>query len=128
MTMNFNGPQSGSYNDYVIGTQNNYGVEGSVTIGEVRQAVRDLDAALATAPLPENTRRAARDHVRAVEHEVQRDRPDQRTVVDRMERLATLLRSTGSVVTAGSALAGPLRTLATWLGPAAAPLLALLAL
>ena len=128
MTMNFNGPQSGSYNDYVIGTQNNYGSKGSVTIGEVRQAVRDLDAALAAAPLPEDTRRAARDHVRAVEDEVQRDRPDPGTVVDRLERLGTVLRSTGSVVTAGSALVAPLKTLAAWLGPLAAPLMTLLPL
>src|SRR5215217_9309334 len=111
--MNFNGPQSGSHNRYVIGTLNDFGSQyGSVTIGEVRQAVRDLDSALATTPLPADARRTARDHVAAVEEEMRLDRPDERTVVQHLDSLGRVLGSAGSVVTAGSALFGPLKTFA----------------
>ena len=128
MGINVHNQNAGVINN-VEGTQNVYGPQsGTVTIGEVRAAVRSLDEALRDTPMPDDVRREARDHVRAVEDELARPRPDERTVADRLESLGGVLRSTGSVVTAGSALLGPLKTIAAWLGPLAAPLVALLPL
>jgi hypothetical protein len=126
MGINVQNQNAGVINN-VEGTQNVYGPQsGTVTIGEVRAAVRSLDEALRDTPMPDDTRRAARDHVRAVEDEVAKPQPDERRVADRMESLGGLLRSTGSVLAAGSALLGPLKTIAAWLGPLAAPLAGLL--
>jgi len=128
MGINIQNQNAGVINN-VEGTQKNYGQQWgtvTVTIGEVRAAVRSLDEALRDTPMPDDTRRAARDHVRAVEDEVAKPQPDERRVADRMESLGKILRSTGSVLAAGSALLGPLKTIATWLGPLAAPLAGLL--
>ena len=126
MGINVQNQNAGVINN-VEGTQNVYGPQsGTVTIGEVRAAVRSLDEALRDTPMPDDTRRAARDHVRAVEDEIAKPQPDERRVADRMESLGGLLRSTGSVLAAGSALLGPLKTIAAWLGPLAAPLAGLL--
>ena len=128
MGINVQNQNAGVINN-VEGTQNNYGPQSgtvTVTIGELRAAVRSLDEALRDAPMPEETRRTARDHVRAVEDEVAKPQPDERKVADRMESLGGLLRGAGSVLAAGSALLGPLKTIAAWLGPLAAPLAGLL--
>ena len=45
-----------------------------------------------------------------------------------LERLVGILRQTGALLTAGAAIAGPLQSLATWLGPAGVALAGLLAL
>lgn len=113
----------------VEGTQNVYGSQsGSVTLGDVQFAVRSLDEALTTTPMPEDARRAARDRVRAIDEEVNRPQPDRERVADHLAGLSKVLASAGSVMNAGSALVGPLKTLASWLGPLAAPVLALLPL
>jgi len=59
-----------------------------------------------------------------VEEEMRLDRPDERTVAQHLDSLGRVLGSAGSVVTAGSALFGPLKTFAAWLGSAALPWLA----
>jgi hypothetical protein len=128
MGINVQNQNAGVVNN-VEGTQNNYGPQSgtvTVTIGQVRAAVQSLGEALRDTPMPDDARRAALDHVRAVDDEVQTPQPDKRRVADRLESLGSLLRGTGSVVTAGSALLGPLKTIAAWLGPLAAPLVGLL--
>jgi hypothetical protein len=129
MGITVHGNQNAGVINNVEGTQNVYAPQsGTVTIGDVRAAVRSLSEALDTAPMTDDARRAAQAHVRAVEDEIARPEPDRRRVADRLSGLAKVLASAGTVISAGSALLGPLHTLATWLGPLAAPLLALLPL
>jgi hypothetical protein len=129
MGITVHGNQNAGVINNVEGTQNLYGTQsGTVTIGDVRAAVRSLDQALAATPMPDDARRTARERIRAVEDEVALPEPDRRRVADRLADVGKVLASAGTVVNAGSALLGPLRTLAAWLGPLAAPLLAVLPL
>jgi hypothetical protein len=123
------GNQNAGVINNVEGTQNVHGDQvGTVSLAEARSAVRSLDDALITTPMRKDARRAAQERVREIGAEVDRPQPDRARIADHLTQLGRVLTSTGTVVTAGSALLGPLRTLAAWVGPLAAPLLTLLPL
>jgi hypothetical protein len=105
------------------------GQHGTVVTGEdARRAVRELRDALAGAALDETTAAEARAHVAEIDAAVHAPEPDKRRAAGRLKRLTKLLADAGSLATAGTALIGPLRTLAGWLGAHGAASLSLLAL
>ena len=62
----------------------------------------------------------------AIWETVDRYEPDRARIAPRLERLTRILLAAGSLASAGSALVGPLGTLAHWLGALGAPILGLL--
>lgn len=93
-----------------------------IAIGEARNAVRELQEALAGARLEPSTAAAARTHIDVLDAEMRPDNPDKASIASHLRRLADLLSSTGSLVGAGAAIVGPLQTLATWLGHLGTPI------
>ena len=98
---------------------------GTLAIG-VLEAVSDLRAAVATAPLPAAQRRHADHALDAVEDELDRPEPNPRRVADRLERLVEVLEEAGALAGAAERVNGPLRRLAGWLGAAGAGVLVML--
>jgi hypothetical protein len=126
MTFNIRN-QSGGIVNNVAGDQHNYGGQPvTVTIEAARQAVRELREGLTRVPLDPSVAARARDDVEALSAAVQAPRPEPSTVVGPLGRLTRLLSAAGSLTTAGTALVGPLRTLAGWLGALGEPILHLL--
>jgi hypothetical protein len=126
MTFNI-GSQSGGIVNNVAGDQHNYGGQYvSVTIETARQAVRDLGEGLARVPLDARVADQARADLEALSTAVHAPRPEPSTVVGPLDRLTRLLSAAGSLTTAGTALVGPLRTLAGWLGALGEPILHML--
>jgi len=104
------------------------GQHGTVTGEDARRAVRDLRDALAGAGLGGATAAEAFARVAEIDAEVHAPEPDKRRAAGPLQRLVKLLADAGSLATAGAALAGPLQTLAGWLGVHGAAILGLLAL
>ncbi|WP_030434916.1 hypothetical protein [Actinoplanes subtropicus] len=119
MTFNI-GNQSGGIFNNVAGNQNIYGGQQMHT-GPADQALSELRAALARQPLSPTQATAARAAVDEIEAAVSAGpEPDRARGARALERLTRMLASAGSLAAAGASLVGPLRWLATWLGPAAA--------
>lgn len=101
------------------------GQSGTLTsLDTVRDAARILQQALAVAPFHETA--AMRHYVDAIAAEIQRPVPDRRTVADRVRRLVDLVSASAPIASLGIAIAGPLRTLAEWLGDLGTPILRIL--
>jgi hypothetical protein len=98
-----------------------------VASAECLHAAEDLRAAVAATPLDHVTRATAEGELDVVDAELSSAAPDRHRVATSLERLTRLLTAAGALATAGQALAGPLTTLAGWLGGLGAPVLALLA-
>ena len=90
-------------------------------------AVADLRAAIEAASLPEPARHDATSEVEAIESELEEPAPDRGRIAAGVERLTETLREAGALASAGEALAGPLRSLASWAGAAGVAALRLLA-
>jgi hypothetical protein len=126
MTFNI-GNQSGGIINNVAGDQRNYGGQYvATTIEAARQAVRDLREGLARVPLDGPAAAQARADVDALSAAVHAPQPEPSTVAGPLHRLTRLLSAAGSLTAAGTALVGPLRTLAGWLGALGEPILHLL--
>ena len=100
----------------------------AVTSEDARRALRDLRDALASAALGGTAAAQARVHVAEIDAAVHAPEPDKRRAAGPLKRLVELLADAGSLAPAGSALIGPLQTLAGWLGAHGAAILGLLAL
>jgi hypothetical protein len=116
--------------NYVEGSQVvNGGLHGSVvTDDDARQAVRELRRALSSTSLDGPRTAEARAQVAELDAAVRAPQPDKRRAADTLKRLTGLLVGAGSLASAGAALAGPLQTLAAWLGPYGAAILSMLTL
>lgn len=127
MTFNI-GSQSGGIINNVAGDQHIAGGQRgrAVTAEAARRAVNDLRTVLAAAPLDEATAAEAQEQVEAIDAEVQRPQPDRPRVARSLESLTRVLAAAGSLATAGTALIGPLYTLAGWLGVLGEPVVRLL--
>lgn len=99
------------------GDQNIWHAGGTLTMGPLA-AVADLRSALDTTSLPQPVQRDAERALSAVETELRGATPDKRRIASYLERLTGNLHQAGALVTAGESLLAPLRTLASWLGPA----------
>ena len=123
------GSQHGGIINNVEGSQVIHGGQhGSlVTAADARRAVRDLRDVLAGLPLDGTTAAAARAQVAEIETAVHAADPDKPRTAGTLGRLIRLLTDAGSLAAAGTALIGPLQTLAGWLGMHGAALLGLLA-
>jgi hypothetical protein len=127
MTFNI-GSQSGGVINNVAGDQRITGGQRGVVVAAeaARAAVQDLLAALDASSIDEAIVREARGHVEEIDAELAAADPDRPRVAGRLERLTRLLVSAGSLATAGTALIGPLQTLAGWLGTLGEPVLRML--
>jgi hypothetical protein len=117
MTFNI-GSQSGGVINNVGGDQHiTGGQQGTViTTEQARQALHDLRDALSSAPLDQGTAAAARAEVTEMDAAMRDASPDRSRFAAALNRLTRLLTAAGSLASAGTALAGPLHTLATWVG------------
>ncbi len=115
---------------YVDGNQVVYGgLHGSVVTDEdAWRAVGDLREALTSVILDGPRAAEARAQVAELDGAVRARRPNKGRAADILRRLTELLASAGSLTTAGTALMGPLQTLASWLGAHGAAILGMLAL
>jgi hypothetical protein len=122
--------QHGGVINNVDGDQVIYGGQNgtAVTSQDARRAVRDLRDALASAALDGATSAQVRAQVAEIDAAVHAPKPDKGRAAAPLKRLVELLADAGSLATAGAALAGPLQTLASWLGAHGAAILSLLAL
>lgn len=96
---------------------------GGTLNADVINAVADLRSAVAAAPLPPEDRLGAEQSLAAVDEELKKEEPDKGRIARALEGVADKLKRAG-------ALAGAARSLhfvGTWLGPAGATLLAMLA-
>lgn len=99
-----------------------------ITSADARRAVHDLRDALAGAALDDATAAEAGARVAEIDAAVRAPEPDKERVAGPFKRLVKLLADAGSLATAGTALIGPLQTLAGWLGVHGAAIIGLLAL
>jgi len=105
------------------------GQHGTVVTGaDARRAVRELRDALAGVALDDATAAEARAQVAEIDAAVHAPQPDKHQAAGPLKRLVKLLADAGSLATAGTAIVGPLQTLAGWLGAHGAAILSLLAL
>jgi hypothetical protein len=127
MTFNIGNQTAGVVNN-VAGDQHVSGGQHGTAVATdtARQAVDALRTALAAARLDEHTAVAAQAHTSQIEHAMQAAEPDRQRVAAALGRLTAILRSAGSLVTAGAPLLGPIHTLASWLGAAGDPILRML--
>jgi hypothetical protein len=119
MHMTFNiGSQSGGVINNVGGDQHIAGgQQGTViTTEQARQALHDLRGALSSAPLDRGTADAARAEVTEMDAAMREASPDRSRFAAALNRLTRVLTAAGSLASAGTALAGPLHILATWVG------------
>ena len=114
MTFNI-GSQSGGVINNVGGDQHiTGGQQGTViTTEQARQALHDLRDALSSAPMDQGTADAARAEVTEMDAAMRDASPDRSRFAAALNRLTRLLTAAGSLASAGTALAGPLHTLAT---------------
>jgi hypothetical protein len=99
-----------------------------VTSEDARRAVHDLRDALAGAGLDDATAAEARARIAEIDAAVHAPEPDRQRAAGPLQRLVKLLTDAGSLATAGTALTGPLQTIASWLGAHGTAILSLLAL
>lgn len=115
MTFNI-GSQSGGVINNVAGDQHISGGQygNLVSTVEVRDAVRALRTAVERSELAGNP--WVRADVQALSNEVNSPEPDRSSIADLLARLTVGAKSLGALASTGMALAGPLRTIAQWLG------------
>ena len=127
MTFNIRNQTAGVINN-VAGDQHVTGAQQGMMVGTdaARRAVTELREALMTVSLPPNTTAEAQARVEQIDVAMKEPEPDRSRVADSLRRLTQLLSSVGSLAVAGTALIGPLQTLATWLGELGQPIMRLL--
>jgi hypothetical protein len=119
---NVYGPvHAGQGDQYVAGRDQTIGAPPQVLAG-----LTELHRALDELRLTGAERKAADQQLAAAEDAVRRPEPDRTAAGSHLTRFAQGLKDAGALATAGTALVQSLRTLATWAGPAAAGLIALL--
>ena len=127
MTFNIGNQTAGVLNNVAGDQRISGGQHGTaVATDTARQAVDALRAALAAARLDEHTAVAVQEHVSQIDEAMRAAEPDRHRAAAALARLTAILRSAGSLVTAGAALVGPIHTLATWLGTVGDPILRML--
>ena len=94
---------------------------------QARHAVRTLRASLDRLDLSEDARSRAAWALEEIQVELQLPDPDRGVITARLESLIELLVDAGTLGSTGASLIRPIRAIATWLGPIAAPLLGRLA-
>jgi hypothetical protein len=80
-------------------------------------AARRLRAALTDAALDPARRASAAQTIDELESELRKPDPDRDVVAHRLERFTTIVKTAGALLTSGVALATPIGTIASWLGP-----------
>ncbi|MEU4392652.1 hypothetical protein [Kribbella sp. NPDC023855] len=127
MTFNIGNQNAGNINNvgrdqHVTGGQTGI----VVTSEQALQALAELRAGVKTTRLDPVSSIAAEKELREIETDMRQPKPDRTRIAPKVERLTRILLAAGSLVSAGSALVGPLGMLAHWLGALGAPILNLL--
>ena len=105
----------------------NGNVSGTMAADEnARQAVRELQSALATAALDRPTSTLAGAQVADIDAAMRAPQPDKSRIAGLLKQLTGLLANAGALATGSAALIGPLHTLVAWLGTFGEPILHLL--
>lgn len=127
MTFNIHDQSAGVINN-VAGDQHIAGGQSGtvVTAAQAGEALQALGSGLAGVPLDDATAVEARAELDEIDAQMHVEQPDARSIAGHLDRLTRLLAGAGALATAGAALVTPLETLATWLGAAGQPVLALL--
>ena len=94
---------------------------------QARNAVRTLRRSLARFELPNDVFSEAARALDEIEDEFRFPDPDRGVITARLEGFTELLTDAGSLASNGDPLIRPIRAIAAWLGPIAAPLLGQLA-
>jgi heme O synthase-like polyprenyltransferase len=129
MTFNIGNQTAGVVNNVAGDQRITGGQQGTVvTTDAARQALQSLRAAVASAPLDPGTSAAAETCVTEIDDEMRRTEPARPRVADGLRRLTEILLSAGSLASAGVALTGPIRILASWLGGLGEPIVRMLPL
>ena len=117
MTFNI-GSQTGGVINNVQGDQKITGGQHGtlVTTGDAQQALGSLRQAVAAAGLDETAAAQAHAQLAEMDTTLRAAQPDRSRFAAALNRLTRLLTAAGSLASAGTALAGPLHTLATWVG------------
>jgi hypothetical protein len=127
MTFNIGNQNAANINNVGRDQHITGGQTGMVVTPELaRQAFAELRAGVKAAQLDPAISVAAETELRDVEAGLRRPEPDRARIAPRLEGLTRILLAAGSLASAGSALVGPIRTLAQWLGALGAPILGLL--
>jgi hypothetical protein len=117
------GNQNAGVINNVEGIQNvnasQYGIYGHLP-KDVQRALRDLSTTLNDVQLSARARAQAESDVQQIQAEMAKPDPNRHRVAEHPTGLAKILKSVGAVGTAISGLMGSVKTLAGWLGHAAA--------
>ncbi|MFF3144798.1 hypothetical protein ACFVRU_24530 [Streptomyces sp. NPDC057927] len=121
---NVHGPvNAGSGQQYVAGRdQTVHQADHQRVLSEVAALRQAMDEMRLTA----QERRSAEGELRAVGDALDRDEPDREGAARHLETFTTRLREAGVLASAGASVVGALNSIAHWLGPSAASVLALL--
>jgi hypothetical protein len=130
MTFNI-GSQSGGVVNNVAGNQRIEGGQHGVQISRedaasAAAALRDLLAGTDLSALSPEERANVHEDAGAITDEMASPQPSPDKVVGHLERLTSVLSAAGAFAGAGAALIGPLTSIASWLGPVGASVLAML--
>lgn len=126
MTFNINSQQAGVINNVGRDQHISGGQQGQLSVAQARDAVQELRHGLTATALEQASATEAGALVDELEADLAAPEPDRSRVAGTLERLTRLLTATGSLVTAGAVLVGPLQAIATWLGTLGEPVLGLL--
>ncbi|MBM6623215.1 hypothetical protein JTF08_16525 [Micrococcaceae bacterium RIT802] len=117
--MNFNiGSQTGGVINNVSGNQRVSGGQHgqAVSTDATRHALRELRAAVLQAGLDDGRAAAVAAPLEDIDAELAKPEPDRSKVGRALDELTALLLSAGALASAGQALAGPIRAIASWVG------------
>lgn len=130
MTFNIGSQTGGVVNNvvgdqYVSGTQAGIG-QTAVGLTEARAAMSQLRSLLASVALPRPLTEQIQAELGEAENELSRTDPDRLLIAKKLKRVIEAGAVTQAVIGASQQIAGALRLVVQWLGPAGAHLVALL--
>lgn len=105
-------------NQYIRGDQQSHMVQS----GAVREAVHELERGVTSIGLTDSQLAAILVHLKKLDEEVGRARPEPEKVVDPLKKITEIVSAAGAL----ASLAGPIQSLVTWLGPLGQPIAKLL--
>lgn len=117
--MNFNiGQQTGGVINNVSGTQRITGGQHGevIPVDTARNALLQLHRAVQHAGLDAEQSAAAATSLDVLDAELAKPDPDRSKAGQALDELTSWLLSAGALATAGQALVGPIRAIATWVG------------
>lgn len=91
-------------------------------IADVRQAVQELRTALRASNLDDTDYESVRQYLNEIDSETKRSEPARQSIADRLTKITEIVGAAGTL----ASLAGPIQTIAAWLGSLGQPIAKLL--